>query len=43
MLLARDLHFLKLSDYESLEHNAIEVKRMLASLIQKSEALTTDN
>jgi four helix bundle protein len=35
LLLARELKLLKISDYERLEAQVIEVKRMLASLIQK--------
>jgi four helix bundle protein len=42
LLLARDLRFLKLTDYEPLEYSVIEVKRMLASLIQKIRG-TTEN
>ncbi len=34
-LVARDLGFLKPSDYDSLDHNVVEVKRMLAALIHK--------
>jgi four helix bundle protein len=35
LLLARDLNFLNITDYESLERGVVEVKRMLASLIQR--------
>jgi four helix bundle protein len=35
LLLARELKFLKASDYEKLEAQVSEVKRMLTSLIQK--------
>jgi len=35
LLLARNLYFLKTSDYQRLEGQVIEVKRMLTSLIQK--------
>lgn len=38
LLLARDLHLLKLNDYERLSGGVIEVKRMLASLILKLRA-----
>ncbi len=40
LLLARDLHFLKVSDYQPLTDAVVEVKRMLTSLMQR---LTTDN
>ena len=36
LLLARDLKFLLEADYQRLESGATEVKRMLASLIQKT-------
>ena len=35
LILARDLNFLSLDDYERLAKSTIESKRMLASLIQK--------
>ena len=35
LLLAHDLGFLNASDHQSLSDNVIEVKRMLASLIQR--------
>lgn len=35
LILARDLNFLSLDDYERLASSTIESKRMLASLIQK--------
>jgi four helix bundle protein len=35
LLLARDLKFLKTADHQYLEERVTEVKRMLASLIQK--------
>ena len=38
LLLARDLEFLSSSDYERLNVQVTEVKRMLASLIQKIRA-----
>ena len=38
LLLARDLNFLKAPDYERLADDTTEVKRMLASLIQKLRA-----
>ncbi len=38
LLLARDLDFLKAGDYEQLENNVTEVKRMLTSFIQKLKA-----
>lgn len=38
LLLSRDLNFLKVDDYEDLQHRVTEVKRMLASLIQKVDA-----
>ncbi len=38
LLLARDLNFLNASDYRRLANDAIEVKRMLTSLIQKLNA-----
>jgi len=38
LLLARDLELLKSLDYERLESEVIEVKRMLASFIQKLRA-----
>jgi four helix bundle protein len=37
-LLARDLQLLKLEDCERLTAQAVEVKRMLASLIRKLRA-----
>ena len=41
LLLARDLKFLSEEDYRSLNERATEVKRMLASLIQKTRSATT--
>ena len=41
LLLARDLKFLSEEDYRSLNERATEVKRMLASLIQKTWSATT--
>ncbi len=38
LLLARDLDLLKASDYQQLSGEAVEVKRMLASLMQKLRA-----
>jgi len=38
LLLAHDLELLNSSDYERLSHEAVEVKRMLASLMQKLRA-----
>lgn len=38
LLLSRDLNFLKVDDYEDLQRRVTEVKRMLASLIQKVDA-----
>ncbi len=35
LLLARDLEFLPQADYEHLSAEAVEVKRMLATLLQK--------
>jgi len=40
LLLARDLGYLRLSDYEPLDRGAVELKRMLTSLMQK---LTADS
>jgi four helix bundle protein len=40
LLLARNLKFLKTSDYQRLEGQVIEVKRMLTCLIKK---LTADS
>jgi four helix bundle protein len=37
-LLARDLGLLKAADYERVAGGTVEVKRMLASLIQKLRA-----
>jgi four helix bundle protein len=37
-LLARDLNFINEADYQDLNDNVIEVKRMLASLARKVEA-----
>jgi four helix bundle protein len=39
LLLARNLKFLKTSDYQQLEAQVIEVKRMLTSLIRKLTTL----
>jgi len=38
LLLARDLELLKTSDYQRLSEAAVEVKRMLASLMQRLRA-----
>lgn len=38
LLLSRDLNFLKVDDYEDLQRRVTEVKRMLASVIQKVDA-----
>lgn len=38
LLLARDLDLLKVSDYQRLSDEAVEVKRMLSSLMQKLRA-----
>jgi four helix bundle protein len=38
LLLARDLDLLKIADYQRLSEEAVEVKRMLASLMQKLRA-----
>jgi four helix bundle protein len=38
LLLARDLNLLEASDYQRLSEEAVEVKRMLASLMQKLRA-----
>lgn len=38
LLLSRDLNFLKVDDHEDLQRRVTEVKRMLASLIQKVDA-----
>ena len=38
LLLARDLKLIKPKDYQELEQRVIEVKRMLAALIQKLNA-----
>jgi four helix bundle protein len=38
LLLARDLNLLEASDYQRLSEKAVEVKRMLASLMQKLRA-----
>lgn len=38
LLLARDLDLLKIADYHRLSDEAVEVKRMLASLMQKLRA-----
>jgi four helix bundle protein len=38
LLLTRDLELLKASDYQRLSSEAVEVKRMLASLTQKLRA-----
>ena len=35
LLLARDLEFLKSTDYQQLSEDVVEVKRMLATLLQK--------
>jgi four helix bundle protein len=38
LLLARDLQFLKNSDYKKLDQGTVEVKQMLATLIKKLKA-----
>ena len=38
LLLTRDLNLLKDSDYEQLERQVIEVKRMLASFVKRVRA-----
>jgi four helix bundle protein len=38
LFLARDLELLKTADYERLSDSAVEVKKMLASLMQKLRA-----
>jgi four helix bundle protein len=38
LLLARDLDLLKIPDYQRLSDDAVEVKRMLASLMQELRA-----
>ncbi len=38
LLLARDLDLLKVADYQRLSDDAVEVKRMLSSLMQKLRA-----
>ena len=38
LLLARDLHMLKVPDYDQLEGDVTEVKRMLSAFIQKLHA-----
>jgi four helix bundle protein len=38
LLLARDLNLLALADYQRLSEEAVKVKRMLASLMQKLRA-----
>lgn len=38
LLLARDLNLVEATDYHSLAERTIEVKRMLAALIQKLKA-----
>ena len=38
LLLARDLEFMEAPEYERLSHEAVEVKRMLASLMKKLRA-----
>jgi four helix bundle protein len=35
LLLAKDLHFLAVDDFGSLERNVLEIQRMLASLVQR--------
>ena len=39
LLLARDLEYLQNPDYEKLSTQAVEVKRMLSSLMQKVKAV----
>lgn len=41
LLLARDLKYLNLSDYEELAKKTKEVKRMLAPFINKLKKLTS--
>ena len=38
LILAHDLGMLRMEDYERLSTEAVEVKRMLASLLQKLRA-----
>ena len=38
LLLARDLEFLKIVDYQRVSNEVVEVKRMLAALMQKLRA-----
>jgi four helix bundle protein len=38
LLLANDLEFMKASDYQRISEEVVEVKRMLASLMQKLRA-----
>ncbi len=38
LLLARDLQFLSADDFEELEASVVEIKRMLASLVQRLSA-----
>ena len=40
LLLARDLEFLQVPDYERLSSETSEVKRMLTSLVQKLKAVS---
>jgi four helix bundle protein len=35
LLLARDLHFLKIEEFERLDKQVSEIRKMLISLIQK--------
>ena len=37
-MLARDLNFLRESEYQKLHTSVVEIKRMLASLVRKVEA-----
>jgi four helix bundle protein len=34
LLLSRDLHFIEPADYEALQHQVIEVRKMLTGLIK---------
>ncbi len=43
LLLARDLKILQRADYEQISTQVVEIKRMLASLLQKVRASRTDS
>lgn len=38
LILSRDLHYLSLNEYEDLQHDTVEVKRMLTPFIGKLRA-----